>query len=48
MDKPMPNFMFKGMSFLLKCRDRLRPREKVLEEVEIKPDAIILDFGCGP
>jgi ubiquinone/menaquinone biosynthesis C-methylase UbiE len=48
MDNPMSDFMFKAMSFLFKCRDIFRPREKVLEEVEIKPGSAILDFGCGP
>jgi ubiquinone/menaquinone biosynthesis C-methylase UbiE len=48
MDKPMPNFMFNGMSFILKTRDFFRPREDVLREVEIKAGATVLDFGCGP
>ena len=48
MDRPMPNFMFKGMSFILKLRDFFRPREDVLREVGIAPNATVLDFGCGP
>ncbi len=48
MDKPMSNLMFKGMSFFLKCRDIFRPRENILPEVGIKPNAKVLDFGCGP
>ena len=48
MDRPMPNFMFKGMSFILKLRDFFRPREDVLRETEIEPNATVLDFGCGP
>jgi len=48
LDKPMPDFMFRGMSFLFKCRDMLRPRERILEEVDIEPGYQVLDFGCGP
>ena len=48
MDKPMPNLMFKGMSFIMKFRDLFRPREKIFNEVDIKPNFNILDFGCGP
>ena len=48
MDKPIPKIGFIGMSFALKWRDLFRPREKILEEVDIKPDSNVLDFGCGP
>ena len=48
MDKPIPKIGFIGMSFGLKCRYLFRPREKILEEVDIKPDSNVLDFGCGP
>ena len=48
MDKPIPKIGFIGMSFALKCRDLFRPREKILEEVDIKSDSNVLDFGCGP
>jgi len=47
-DKPIPNLLFLCMSFVLNCRDRFRPRERILEEVEIKPGYHVLDFGCGP
>jgi ubiquinone/menaquinone biosynthesis C-methylase UbiE len=40
--------MFKGMSFILTLRDFFRPREDVLREAEIEPNATVLDFGCGP
>ncbi len=48
MDKPMPDIMFKGMSFIFKIRDFISPRKDVLEEVGIKPGFHVLDFGCGP
>ena len=47
MDKPIPKIGFIGMSFAFKCRDLFRPREKIVEEVDIKPDSTVLDFGCG-
>ncbi len=43
----MPNLMFLGMSFVFKLRDYFRPRERILEEVEIEPGHHVLDFGCG-
>ena len=39
---------FKFMSFLYKFRDLFFPRNKILEEVGIKPGFHVLDFGCGP
>ena len=48
MDKPIPKIGFIGMSLALKFRDLLRPRKKILDEVDIKPGAKVLDFGCGP
>ena len=48
MDKPIPDIMFKGMSFFFKIRDFISPRKDVLEEVGIKPGFHVLDFGCGP
>jgi ubiquinone/menaquinone biosynthesis C-methylase UbiE len=48
MDKPMPTWAFKGMSFLFKVRDLLEPRARVLQEVELAPGARVLDYGCGP
>jgi ubiquinone/menaquinone biosynthesis C-methylase UbiE len=47
MDKPMSNFGFRFMSFGFKFRDLLLPREKILDEVGIKPGCYILDYGCG-
>ena len=48
MDKPMSNLSFKGMCFLLKIRDWLRPREEILKDAKIETGFHILDFGCGP
>jgi len=36
------------MSLALKCRDLVRPRKDILDEVGIEPGSTILDFGCGP
>ena len=33
---------------MLKVRDLVKPRGRVLNEAGIKPDAQVLDFGCGP
>ena len=44
----MSNLSFKGMCFLLKIRDWLRPREEILEDVKIEPGFHMLDYGCGP
>lgn len=48
MNKPVSNFDFKLMSLQFKLRDFLLPREKILQEVGIKPGFYILDYGCGP
>jgi ubiquinone/menaquinone biosynthesis C-methylase UbiE len=48
MDKPMPNLMFNGMSFILKLRDLILPPKEILQEVGIKPGFRVLDYGCGP
>jgi ubiquinone/menaquinone biosynthesis C-methylase UbiE len=48
MDKPMPNFAFNAMSYMLKLRDLVSPRDQVLEEVNIEPGFRVLDYGCGP
>lgn len=43
----MPNAAFYIMSFFLRCRDLVRPRERILEEVDIRPGNHVLDFGCA-
>ncbi len=32
MDKPIPKIAFAVMSFILRCRDMIRPRENILKE----------------
>jgi ubiquinone/menaquinone biosynthesis C-methylase UbiE len=44
----MPTLMFRGMTFVFRCRDIFRPRERILREVQIEPGHRVLDFGCGP
>jgi ubiquinone/menaquinone biosynthesis C-methylase UbiE len=48
MDKPMPGFIFKVMSFIFRIRDIFVSPEGILKETEIRPGLFILDFGCGP
>ncbi|MCJ7621934.1 MAG: class I SAM-dependent methyltransferase [Anaerolineaceae bacterium] len=48
MDKPMPNFMFQGMTLLFKLRDLLQPRADIVKDAGIRPGFHVLDFGCGP
>lgn len=47
MKRPMPNAAFYIMSSLMRCRDLVRPRNRILEEVNISPGNHVLDFGCG-
>ena len=42
------NFGFRLMTLLFKLRDLFRARDKILNEVGIKPGFTVLDFGCGP
>ncbi len=47
-DKPMPDIVFKVMSFIFVIRDRFRSPAKQLQEVGIKEGQTVLDYGCGP
>ena len=47
-ERPLPDLAFRGMAFLFKVRDLLRPRMAILGEVGIEPGSRVLDFGCGP
>ena len=47
-DNPMPNMVFKMMSFMLALRHRFANLRKELEKSGIKEGQTILDFGCGP
>ena len=44
----MSGFDFRFMSVGYKFRDFFRPRINILEEVGIKPEFHVLDYGCGP
>ena len=47
MEKKMSNLQFRGMAVLFYVRDRLRPREDILEEAGIERGFQVLDYGCG-
>jgi ubiquinone/menaquinone biosynthesis C-methylase UbiE len=47
-DKAMPNWAFRGMSFMFQIRDALEPRDRLLGEVQLEPGFHVLDYGCGP
>ncbi|OGJ85768.1 MAG: hypothetical protein A2268_13705 [Candidatus Raymondbacteria bacterium RifOxyA12_full_50_37] len=36
------------MSLLFKIRDLVRPRSRILAEIDVREGSSILDFGCGP
>jgi ubiquinone/menaquinone biosynthesis C-methylase UbiE len=48
MDKPISSLHFWGMSLAFAIRDLLAPPQRVLDEVQIRAGANVLDFGCGP
>ena len=48
MYKQMSDFHFRFMAFYFKLRDLFLPPKRILEEAEIKPGCVVLDFGCGP
>ena len=48
MDKAMPNWAFRGMTFIFRIRDAIEPRSRVLQEVQLEPGDHVLDYGCGP
>ena len=47
MDKAMPNWAFRGMTFLFSIRDAFEPRARVLQEAQLEPGFHVLDYGIG-
>jgi len=48
MSKLQSELDFRIMAFTFKLRDFFFPREKIIEEIGIKPGFHVLDYGCGP
>ena len=48
MSKLQSELDFRIMALTFKFRDFLFPREKIIEEIGIKPGFHVLDYGCGP
>ena len=44
----MSNVGFKVMALGFKVRDALKPRERIVKEIGLKPGFSVIDFGCGP
>ena len=41
----MPNWAFRGMSFMFRIREALEPRDRLLHEVQLEPGFHVLDDG---
>ncbi len=48
MGKRQSNLDFRGMAMALKFRDLFVPREKIIQDINIKAGYHVLDYGCGP
>lgn len=48
MGKRQSNLDFRGMVVAFKLRDLFLPREKIIQDVNIKAGYHVLDYGCGP
>ncbi|MBN2138727.1 MAG: class I SAM-dependent methyltransferase [Sedimentisphaerales bacterium] len=45
----MPNWSFRMMAFLFRCRDFICPYiDRRIEQFEIKEGMTVVDYGCGP
>jgi len=48
MPKQQSGLGFRGMAWMFRARDLLKPRGPVLAEAGLKTGDRVLDFGCGP
>jgi ubiquinone/menaquinone biosynthesis C-methylase UbiE len=48
LEKPPSGLSYRGMAFMFKMRDLVKPRGKILDELGIREGFKVLDFGCGP
>lgn len=48
MAKRQSNLDFRGMAALFKIRDLFSPREKIIQDINLRPGYHVLDYGCGP
>jgi ubiquinone/menaquinone biosynthesis C-methylase UbiE len=47
-DKPIPNLIFRFMSFMIKMHAMFSSPMKYLKETGIQEGSFVLDYGCGP
>ncbi|MBN1982942.1 MAG: class I SAM-dependent methyltransferase [Chitinivibrionales bacterium] len=48
MDRPLSNFSFRIMAWMLRKRDKHEFTNSFLSEIPLKEGDSVLDFGCGP
>ena len=48
MARRQSNLDFRGMAAMFRIRDLFAPREKIIQDINIKPGHHVLDYGCGP
>ena len=46
--KPMPDWSFKGMTWLYKFRDFTGYPQRRLKKIPLKEGMAVVDYGCGP
>jgi len=46
--KPMPDWSFKGMTWLFKFRDLVGYPQRRLKKTPLKEEMAVVDYGCGP
>lgn len=47
-DAPMRDGSFRALTWLFVIRDAVGPRGRILDEVDLRPDQVVLEYGCGP